>query len=169
VRALRKAGLEYDDIEPAFLSPADAVAAFTTGRVDAWAVWDPYFAIAQAKHGARPLVTTKDGLGSNTFYLANKGFAEAHPEILKATIAALGQVGDWAAAHRQELAQISATATGIDLAAQQTAIERYDIEVWPLNDDVVAQQQAIADTFFELKLIPKPVTVRDIVWTAPTN
>lgn len=169
VQALRKAGLTYADITPAFLSPADAVAAFSTGRVDAWAVWDPYFAIAEAKHGARPIVTTADGLGSSSFYLANKSFAEAHPAVVKETVGALTKVADWASAHRDELAQLSADATGIDIAAQKAAIDRYAIEVRPITDEVVAQQQQIADTFYELKLIPRQITVKDAVWTAPTN
>lgn len=169
VQALKKSGLGYEDINPAFLTPADAAAAFTTGSVDAWSVWDPYFAIAEAKHNARPLITTKDGLGSNSFYLANKAYADANPKIVNAVVAELGKVGDWAAAHRDELAQISADVTGIDLAAQKAAIDRYDIAVRPLSDEVIAQQQAIADTFHELKLIPKAVNVRDIVWTPPTN
>lgn len=169
VQALRKAGLAYADIEPAFLAPADAVAAFTTGSIDAWAVWDPYFALAEAKHGARALVTTADGLDSNSFYLANKAFSEAHPDVLKAAVEELSKVAAWASEHKDKLAAISAEATGIDLAAQQAAIGRYRIEVRPLSDAVVAQQQAIADTFFDLKLIPRPVNVREIVWNAPTN
>lgn len=169
VQALKKAGLSYSDITPAFLAPADAVAAFTTGSVDAWAVWDPYFAIAEKKHGARALVTTADGLDSNSFYLASKGFSEAHPDLLKAAVEELSEVAAWASEHKEEFAGISAGATGIDLAAQKTAIERYRIEVRPLSDAVVAQQQAIADTFSALKLIPNPVNIRDIVWNAPTN
>ena len=169
VQALKKAGLDYADIEPAFLAPADAVAAFTTGSVDAWAVWDPYFAIAEAKHGARPLVTTADGLDSSSFYLASRSFAEAHPDVLAAVVDELGGVAEWAADHKGELASISAAATGIDLAAQKAAIDRYRIEVRPLSDEVVTRQQAIADTFHALGLIPNPVNVRDIVWNAPTN
>lgn len=169
VQALAKAGLAYADIEPAFLAPADAVAAFTTGSVDAWAVWDPYFAIAEKKHGARSLVTTADGLDSNSFYLASKAFADAHPDVLKAAVEELAAVAGWASEHKDDLAAISSEATGIDFAAQQAAINRYRIEVRPLSDAVVAQQQAIADTFAGLGLIPKPVNVRDIVWNAPTN
>lgn len=169
VQALAKAGLAYADIEPAFLAPADAVAAFTTGSVDAWAVWDPYFAIAEEKHGARALVTTADGLDSNSFYLANRAFSEAHPNVLKAAVEELSAVAEWASAHHDDLAAISAHATGIDLAAQRAAISRYRIEVRPLSDAVVAQQQAIADTFAELGLIPRSVDVRKIVWTAPSN
>ncbi|MEQ1955051.1 aliphatic sulfonate ABC transporter substrate-binding protein [Mesorhizobium sp. CN2-181] len=169
VQALKQAGLAYSDIVPAFLAPADAVAAFTTGSVDAWAVWDPYFAIAEAKHNARPLVTTADGLDSNSFYLASKAFSQAHPDVLKAAVEELSGVARWAAEHKDELASISSEATGIDLAAQKAAIDRYRIEVGPLSDAVVAQQQAIADTFLELKLIPNKINVREIVWAAPIN
>jgi sulfonate transport system substrate-binding protein len=33
-----------------------------------------------------------------------------------------------------------------------------------MDDSVVAQQQAIADTFFALKLIPKQVNIKQAVW-----
>ena len=39
--ALEKAGLTVADIQPIYLSPADAAAAFAHGDVDAWTIWDP--------------------------------------------------------------------------------------------------------------------------------
>lgn len=42
VEALASAGIGYGDIQPVFLTPADARAAFTSGAVDAWAIWDPF-------------------------------------------------------------------------------------------------------------------------------
>jgi len=47
VSALQKAGLKYTDIQPVYLIPADARAAFQRGAVDAWAIWDPFFVAAQ--------------------------------------------------------------------------------------------------------------------------
>ncbi|WP_256743146.1 aliphatic sulfonate ABC transporter substrate-binding protein, partial [Cronobacter sakazakii] len=41
LRALQKAGLKFTDIQPVYLTPADARAAFTQGNVNAWAIWDP--------------------------------------------------------------------------------------------------------------------------------
>jgi sulfonate transport system substrate-binding protein len=169
VQALRKHGLRYEDIEPAFLGPADAVAAFVSGNVDAWSVWDPYFALAEAKHDAVPLATSADRLDSNSFYLAGRDFAEMHPQALSSVVEALAGVARWASDHKAEFARISAEATGIDREAQQKAIDRYRIEVRPIEEPVITQQQAIADTLAELKLIPKSVNVRDIVWQAPTN
>ena len=70
VIALEKAGLGYGDIAPVYLSPPDAAAAFTRGSIDAWAVWDPYFAIGE-KHGGRILVEASALAKTNSFYLAN--------------------------------------------------------------------------------------------------
>jgi len=169
VQALRQAGLKYSDIEPAFLTPADAAAAFATGRVDAWAIWDPYYAIAQQRHNARALVTTNDGLGSHSFYLANRSFANSNPDVLSAALDELRKVTAWAAKNRDKLASITAEVTGVSFEAQKTATDRYPLEFNPLTEPVLNQQQAIADAFFEIGLIPKKITVRDIVWTAPKS
>ena len=47
IAALASAGLEFSDIQPAYLTPADGRAAFENGKVDAWVTWDPYVASAQ--------------------------------------------------------------------------------------------------------------------------
>lgn len=170
IQALKQAGLSFNDIEPVYLAPADAVAAFSTGSVDAWTIWDPYFAIAENKHNARVVVDTSDpALDSNSFYLANKDFAQNHPDVLEAALDEIGKVTKWAADNRDQLAQIASDTTGVDLASQTIASKRYVIDLQPISDAVVAKQQSIADTFAELGLIPKKINVRDIVWIAPTN
>ena len=76
VRALEANGLCLSDIEPVYLPPADARAAFESGKVDAWVIWDPFLAAAQAATGARTL-TDGTGLVDNyQFYLASRGFAD---------------------------------------------------------------------------------------------
>ena len=52
VKALEKAGLAYTDIEVNFLPPADARAAFEKQAVDAWVIWEPFLAAAEAATGA---------------------------------------------------------------------------------------------------------------------
>ena len=53
VRALEAAGVAWGDVEPVYLPPADARAAFERGAVDAWVIWDPFLAAAEAATGAR--------------------------------------------------------------------------------------------------------------------
>lgn len=55
---LSKANLKLGtDVTPVFLQPADALSAFSSGAVDAWAIWDPYTAIVQKDSGAKILAS----------------------------------------------------------------------------------------------------------------
>lgn len=169
VQALAKAGLTPSDVTPAYLNPADAVAAFSRGSVDAWAVWDPYFALAEQRHGAKVLTTTDGILESNSFYLANRDFASRHPDVLKGALEGIRSSTEWAAANRNKLAQTMSEATGVELEAQQRSVARLTIELTPVTDRIVQSQQGIADTFLRLGLVPRAITVRDAVWTAPQS
>lgn len=44
VKALAEVGLKYSDVKALSLPPADAQAAFSQGKLDAWVTWDPYLA-----------------------------------------------------------------------------------------------------------------------------
>ena len=169
VEALKKAGLGYADITPVYLSPADAAAAFARGSVDAWTIWDPFFALAEKNQRARVLAKVEDIVVSSSFYLANARFARTRPDVLKAVIQELARAGTWADANRDTLAQVLSDATGVDLEAQRVAVRRARYGVEPITPEIAAQQQAIADQFHTLGLIPKPIVVRDAVWTPPAS
>jgi sulfonate transport system substrate-binding protein len=167
IRLLAKAGLGYSDIVPAYLAPSDAMAAFARGNVDAWVVWDPYFALAQRHQKARVVATTKDVAESNSFYLANSDFATKYPKVLVAVIDELTKVTAWAARNRDKLAAIISAVTGVELEVEQITVNRADIGARAITPEVIAQQQEIADAFLKLGLIPKPIVVRNAVWSPP--
>lgn len=167
VQLLKKAGVRYDEITPVYLTPADAAAAFARGSVDAWTIWDPYFAIAELRQKARVLATDGDVKPSHSFYLANRDFANRHPNVVQAVIEEIGKLTEWSAANRDQLAALISQVTGVDFAAQQRAVNRAIIELKPFTPEVIAQQQEIADTFFELGLIPRKIAIREAIWRAP--
>lgn len=167
VNAVKKAGLAWNDVKPVHLSPADAGAAFANGSVDAWAIWDPFYAIAEKTQDARVLTTAEGIVETNSFYLANGSFAKANPGTLREVIAELTRVADWATAHTDEVAKALAEVTGVALEHQQRAVARTRYAVTPVTEDVIRSQQAIADEFHRLGLIPRPITVRDAVWAPP--
>ncbi|PNG26835.1 aliphatic sulfonate ABC transporter substrate-binding protein [Methylocella silvestris] len=164
IAALEKAGLSFGDIKPVYLAPADGFAAFSRGSVDAWTIWDPYFALAQ-KAGARVVALNTEVEQPSQFFLAARSFAEQNPRTLSQLIDVFAGEFAWARAHRPELAQAIHDATGIDEEAILKAVQRADLDVVPLNDAIVANQQAAADRFFRTGLIPRKIAVRDIIWT----
>ncbi len=163
VAALEKAGLSFGDVKAIYLPPADAVAAFARGSVDAWAVWDPYLAVAE-KGGARVIAFNTDVENPYQYFLASKSFAQDYQAALSQLIDLLAKELDWARGHRTELAPAIHDASGVDLDALVKAKQRASLTVEPLNDAIIANQQAWADRFFKLGLIPKQIAVRDIVW-----
>ena len=164
VQTLEKAGLTYADITPVYLTPPDAGPAFANGSIDAWAIWDPYFAIGETKQNGRVLVNASEITKTNSFYLANRDFAQSHGPVLQQIIEVTSSTAKWAEAHRDEVAKSLSAVTGIALDIQAVAANRSSFVVGAITDDIVATQQGVADRFFKLGLIPKPVVVRDAVW-----
>ena len=168
VQAVRKAGLQWSDIQPIWLTPADARAAFQKGAVDAWAVWDPYFASAQVEDQARILASGK-GLSPNyTFYLASPDFVKQHPQAVKSIIQQVNIADKWVQAHRTETAQSIGQSTGLKPQVSQVFIDRRPrpSAAAPLTAQVIADQQQLADRFSELKIIPNSINIKQAVWTA---
>jgi sulfonate transport system substrate-binding protein len=164
VRALASAGLTYADIQPAYLQPADAAAAFRNGSVDAWAIWDPFFALGERFPNARTLVTADKVSPSNRFYLGQADYVKNNPDVVTAFVDDLGRAGRWATTHPTELAQVVATQTGVDLEIAKLVAARDIYGVSYITDTIVRQQQGIADAFAQLGLIPTHVDVRSIAY-----
>ncbi len=165
VKALALAGLTIDDVTPSYLSPADATAAFNGGNIDAWVVWDPYYAIAEHRYSARVIASTDDRrLASSSYYIASRAFAEQHPKTLSAVIDEVRKLTIAAGKNRGELAAVAAEATGIDLEIWKLAFARAEFNVSPVTEAHVKQQQELADTFQALGIIPRKIKVGEIVW-----
>lgn len=161
VKALEKAGLAYKDVETVFLPPADARAAFERGSVDAWAIWDPFLAAAEKQIGARVLVDGKGIVANHQFYLAARPYAEKNPDIVRIVIEELAKVDEWGAKNLKEVAAILAVQTGLDTGVVELAASRYAYGVKAVTPEVIEAQQKVADAFASLKLIPKPIAVKD--------
>jgi sulfonate transport system substrate-binding protein len=163
VAILEKAGLQFSDVTPVYLAPADGTAAFAGGTVDAWAIWDPYLALAE-KSGARVVNFAGDAHETIGFFLANREFTNAHGDVVALLNQSFAKEAQWANTHHDEIAKSLAASTGVDPAVVKTFVDRSVFEVTPVTDKYLAAQQKTADRFHKLGLIPKPINVRDIVW-----
>ena len=164
VKALEKAGLKYTDVQTVFLPPADARAAFERGVVDAWVIWDPFLAAAQEQLGARVLADGRGLVSNHQFYLAARSYADKRPQVIQAIVEELARVDRWAERNPKEVAAFLGPQIGLDLGVAELAASRFAYGIVPIGAPVAAEQQKIADVFFELKLIPKAIRIVDVVW-----
>lgn len=162
VKALEKAGVKYSEIEPVFLAPADARSAFERGAVDAWVIWDPFQAAAEAATGARTLADGTGVVSNYQFYFSSKKFLESDSRIVDLVLAQLSEVDDWAKGDIHAVAQQLAPSIGLSVPVVEIALKRQSYGIKPLTDAVIADQQRVADTFLALGLLPKPIKISDV-------
>jgi sulfonate transport system substrate-binding protein len=163
--ALQKAGLKMADVRPVYLAPAEARAAFSSGTIDAWVIWDPYLASAQKAYGVRVLSDYTGLPQANGFYLASRRFAEQAPQQVAALLEQVAATGAWANAHPEDVAAMLAPQMGVPADIIATWQRRTRYGAMPVSADIVASQQRVADLFYQQKVIPKPVDVASRVWT----
>lgn len=170
VKALRSVDLTLDDITPLDLGPPDAAPAFANNQIDAWVIWDPYYAIAAEDPDTRVLTTTEGVVDSYGFYQANGAYAAENPTIVAEVLDELRLVGEAAQTDLDATAEAISASNGVPVPITRITLGRKGANlgaIIPLDDDIVAYQQALADEFYNLKIIPRSLTIRDIVWSPP--
>ena len=170
VRAVEKAGLQWGDIQPIYLAPADARAAFERKAVDAWAIWDPFYAAVELALKPRVLTTGRGLSSNNSFYLASRPFATQHPQAVAVLFEELTRADRLAQQDRPAVIKLISDFGQLDAGVVNLFIQRRPASpVGLITAQAVADQQRVADAFHKLGLIPKPVRVADIVWRPDTS
>jgi sulfonate transport system substrate-binding protein len=169
VASLKAAGLSLSDVHVKYLQPADALAAFTSGKVDAWAVWDPYTSqILQAKQGR--VLTTGEGVTNGLTFQVAAPAALDDPKkaaVIKDYLARLRRATAWADDHQQAWAKVWAKDTGLPYDVALASVRRTNSTrvAVAVDKPLVSSEQQIVDAFAGLKLIPKKVDFGDFVDT----
>ncbi|UGX84760.1 aliphatic sulfonate ABC transporter substrate-binding protein [Phyllobacterium meliloti] len=167
VKALRTVGLSINDIKASDLSPSDAAAAFSSGQIDAWSIWDPYLAVAEKRPETRVLATGRGIVDTWSYFLSNGDFTTAHGDVLTEVLDELAKVGRAAQDNLDQTVAALSKITGVPEDIQRITLTREGLrlgDVTGVTPEAVAYQQALADEFYDLKIIPKKLDISSIVW-----
>ena len=169
--ALKRAGLTFADIKPAYLQAPDGAVAFDQGSLDAWSIWDPFLAFAEAKRPVRVIADGSDLTTYHRYYLVNDSFVAAQPEVVATVYRSLVEAGAWMKANPEEAVALLTPIWG-DLPPPVVAAanSRRTYAVEPVERSQLGEQQAIADVFYEAKLIPRRIDATDVkIFPIPTG
>lgn len=167
LRALAKAGLSFSDIQPAYLTPADARAAFQQGDVDAWAIWDPYYSAALLKGNVRVLTDGSQLSQTGSFYLATRPFTEANGAFITQVLATFSQADALTISNRSQSIDLLAQAMGLPKPVIASYLDhRPPTTIGPVSENTARAQQQTADLFYSSHLMPVKVEIADRIWHA---
>jgi len=165
LRALAKAGLSIGDVQPVYLAPADARAAFERGSVDAWAIWDPFYSAIDLEGKAR-LLADGQGLGLiGPFMLGSRTYVEAHGAFVGQLLDEISRAEALTRSDEAGSIRLLAQFMGLpEEVVQRSFSHRPASPVLPVSDEIVAAQQRTAQLFFDNKVLPKRVDIAGAVW-----
>lgn len=159
VASLKAAGLGPRDVRLSYLQPADALAAFVRGRVDAWAVWDPYTSQALDRADTRVLTTGQGKVNGLSFQVASPAALRDGKKAaaLRDYTERLRRAQRWVFGHPREWAKTWAQETGLPRKVALDAVRRTrgTAVTVAVDQAAIASEQRIVDTFVALGLLPR--------------
>jgi sulfonate transport system substrate-binding protein len=164
LNALKSVGLTPKDVQLDFLSPAAGATAFATGKVDAWAIWNPQSAIALS-NGARvlakglpPIDQTSSYFVANNATLNNPTKRAALTDVLER----LAREFAWAVKHPDQYAKAIATEDGISQADAKSVVDAYENRVTLIESSDITLEQQLSDAFYQAGQITTKVDITSI-------
>jgi sulfonate transport system substrate-binding protein len=158
LKVLEEQNIPATEVEVVSLPPADARGAFEQGTVDAWSIWDPFLAVAEASGNVRNL---KVGRDRRTFFLASKQFAETNPELLKLVLAEAKSNGEWAEQNIATITEQFAKETNLPQPILEVVNKRRNWQPEPISEQIQTGQQQVADIFYAAGVIPQAIEVKE--------
>ena len=163
--ALKSAGLTPKDVQLDFLDPAAGATAFNSGKVDAWAIWNPQAGLA-VQAGARILAPGLPPIDqtSNYYVAPNKDLSDPDRKAaLTDVFQRLAAEFAWGNAHPDKLAEAVSKEEGISTSAATSVIGTFEYSIVPVAQSDITAEQNLASAFLSADQIKKSVDVSQIV------
>lgn len=168
-------GFDASKVELVNMAPAEMLASFSRGTVDAISVWEPHTTRARRAangkmlvSGTKSMIPGKEGerriYGDHSVLFATEAFIKAQPDTIKAVLTALANASDFIAANRSEANTLLAREFGLEPAdmADVMASNNYTLAI---NDEMVRDLDQVAAFLHGLKRIESQPKARE--WIEP--
>ncbi|MFD1811732.1 NrtA/SsuA/CpmA family ABC transporter substrate-binding protein [Rhodococcus gannanensis] len=168
LKALKQAGIPFDQVERVPLQPSDAASAFSTGQVDAWASFNDPYAEAKARGGVEIATEASIDSTDNTIVAFRTEVLEQRPDVAAKYLETLQQLTERQRANPEDFQNVFETAGPRALSGDrlERAIDRgrrASVPHYPTADDAEDLQE-VADLFYANGVITRAVTADDVFY-----
>jgi sulfonate transport system substrate-binding protein len=162
-KALSEVNLKISDVQVVGLTPSEARDAFIQDKVEVWVGGDPFLALVEK---SIPIRNLRNAGGINTlggFYIARRQFVSQNPGLVRAFLEEAEKAGEWADKNPTEAAKALASEVKIDPSVLETVSRRVVRRLRALTPAIIAEQQKVADFYFQEKVIPRKINIREAI------
>lgn len=154
IAARERAGFTAADIHLAFLSPADAKAAFVAGAIDAWSTWSQYVYLAVAQNKARILLDGQGLMSGLSYFVANERAIAEKRDLLKTFTRRMQAALIWGLANLDAYAAAWAKETGVPLEVSRKTLVARGFAPVPIDRQMIGDQQRTVDLYAREGVLP---------------
>jgi sulfonate transport system substrate-binding protein len=155
VRALTQANIPLDKVRRVYLGPVDANAAFSSGSVDAWAIWDPFLSIALENKTARVLADgAQSGSENAVAYFVSDAYLAANRPVVDTVLSVLERENAWARANVAEAGAIWSREMGLPPSLSARLGANNTPPIGAVGPAEATQVEHIADWYVQNGIVP---------------
>ncbi|MHC5770378.1 MAG: aliphatic sulfonate ABC transporter substrate-binding protein [Nostoc sp.] len=162
-KALKEVGLKVSDIQVVALTPPLARDAFIQNKADAWVGSDPLLAAVEKDI---PIRILRNAARINTlggFYIGRRGFITQNPQLVRVFLEEAQKVGEQAEKNPSDYAKILVDEQKLDPSVAQKVASRRTYKLRRLTPAIIAEQQSVADFYFQERIIPVKIDVKQAI------
>lgn len=163
---LKQAGIDPDAVKIRYLAPPEALPAFTSGNIDAWAVWEPFVSQVILRAGARVLVQGGGLTPSVTFLVATLDAIREQPAELAKLRQRIDKGFAWVDDNRAAYAAYNSKLTGMPEDIVLRAFDNTRAAPIVIDQALTAEIQAAADLAASFGVLPRTVDVAKALHTS---
>lgn len=163
LRSFEKLDINTDEVELINLNPDEAQAAFDSGGVDAWAIWEPYLTINTLSQRGTIIADGESvGLLSPSYNIVRTKFTEEHPELVVTYLKTLNELLAWETANEEDAVERYATERNLPVSLIEQTRQRSKTINILVEDAIIEEHQKTADFQYELGTIRQKVDVSKV-------
>jgi sulfonate transport system substrate-binding protein len=165
LNALKAAGLTTKDVKIVYLDPKAGAAAFDSGKVDAWSIWNPQGQFAIEK-GAKVIVKGVPPVDPGVQYYVGSS-KSLDDKVRRAALADLleriTKAYAWGNDHPDEHADAISKDSGVPVDQVKQSLEAWNFKLGYVDEAHVQSAQELADNFFDAGEIDKKIDFAKVV------
>lgn len=161
--ALESKGWTTSDIQLTFLAPSDAKVAYTRGSVDAWSTWEPYVSQEEVLFSSRRVLTAEGLTPGIGFQVASDDAIRDKRAELQDFVKRLATARAWSLTNVNSYAETWGRLMNIPSAVPLNWLTRAKIQITPIDDNSIADEQKTIDLYLRSGLIKTKLDAAAIV------
>ncbi|MGO3146768.1 MAG: ABC transporter substrate-binding protein [Leucobacter sp.] len=142
---LEHEGKDQDYLDYIQVPNDGGLSALTSGAIDAWYTWDPFFAQAEIQGLAEPIVTGDEFFLNPIVLYTTQTYIDEHPDSLAAFIEGYIASTTWVNENTDAARDYMAEATGMSPEAAEITIDRRNYEVTAPDEVALEWMQHVAE------------------------